>query len=182
MIKKYNDFETNEASTQAKGLDIKNEYTKLINDPGLNTLDLGVIDDSSDTDITNIQQTYKDSTVKVVDGHYILIIAEGTVIKFSDLEHLDESLGDFFSFRKKDTVLIEPEISAEISKILHQKNNGIAGNLGLESIAEGQPKVYDQILFSFDKDGFDSLKDEWKSSFIEMVKLAEIESTRGQNE
>jgi stalled ribosome rescue protein Dom34 len=56
-------------STQAKGLDIKNEYTKLINDPDLKTLDLGVVDDVSDTDISNIKQTYKDSVIRVVDGH-----------------------------------------------------------------------------------------------------------------
>ena len=69
-IKKFNE------STQAKGLDIKNEYTKLINDPELKSLDLGVVDDVSDTAISNIKQTYKNSVVRVVDGHYILSIKE----------------------------------------------------------------------------------------------------------
>jgi hypothetical protein len=90
-IKKFNDIQFNEEfdkkrkkektiltfeSTQAKGLDIKNEYTKLINDPDLTTLDLGVVDDVSDTDISNIKQTYKDSIIRVVDGHYILSVKE----------------------------------------------------------------------------------------------------------
>lgn len=85
-ITKFINYEKiSEANTQVKGLDIKNEYTKLINDPTINSLDLGVIDDVSDTDISNIKQTYKDSFVKVVDGHYILSIKENNeIIKFSD--------------------------------------------------------------------------------------------------
>jgi len=97
MIKKYTNFKLDEANTQAKGLEIKNEYTKLINDPTLNTLDLGTVDDVSDADITNIQQTYKESIVKSVDGHYILIIKEGTVIHFSDFGRMDEGFFDVMS-------------------------------------------------------------------------------------
>jgi len=63
-------------NTQAKGLDIKNEYTKLINDPTLKEIDLGLLDDVSDTDIKNIKQTYKNSTVRVLNGHYMLSVYE----------------------------------------------------------------------------------------------------------
>lgn len=70
------DESVSEATTQAKGLDIKNEYTKLINDPDLTTLDLGTVDGVSDTDITNIKQTYKDASIKVIDGHYILSVVK----------------------------------------------------------------------------------------------------------
>lgn len=69
-LKTYEDFK---AGDQAIGLDIKNDISKLINGDG-GTLDLGFVDDVSDTDITNIKQTYKDATIKVVDGHYILTI------------------------------------------------------------------------------------------------------------
>jgi len=168
MIKKYTNFEenSNEVNTQAKGLDIKNEYTKLINDPSLNTLDLGVVDGVSDTDITNIQQTYKDSQVKVVDGHYILIIAEGTILKYSDFEHLNEDgFRGFFKHKDK-----EPYVSSEVNKILHS-TNGIASELG---IGGKEPREYDQIMFAYDNDGFDNLKTEWKSMFIKMVDMATI--------
>ena len=59
-------------SEAAEGLDIKNEYSKLINDPKLGTIDLGLVVDISQTDITNIKQTYKDSIIQNVEGHYIM--------------------------------------------------------------------------------------------------------------
>ena len=72
-------YENYKAGDQAIGLDIKNDISKLIDGDG-GTLDLGSIDNVSDTDITNIKQTYKQATVKVVDGHYILSINEGKYV------------------------------------------------------------------------------------------------------
>jgi hypothetical protein len=69
MIKNFKKF--NENNNQAIGLDIKNNISKFINgDDG--TLDLGVIDNVSKTDLYNIKQTYKQTTTKIIDGHYIL--------------------------------------------------------------------------------------------------------------
>jgi len=79
IIKKFNE------STQAKGLDIKNEYTKLINDTDKKIIDLGDIDSVSDTDISNIKQTYKNSKITIVNNHYILNITE----KFTDVMTFD---------------------------------------------------------------------------------------------
>jgi hypothetical protein len=73
-MKTLKTFKTfNESNDQSIGLDIKNDISKLIDGDG-GTLDLGIIDDVSNTDINNIKQTYKDATIKVVDGHYILTI------------------------------------------------------------------------------------------------------------
>ena len=114
-IQKFTTF--NEASTQAKGVDVRNGNSKLINDDPTNTIDLGFIDDVSDTDIKNIQQTYKNSQIKTVNGHYILIIDEGTIIKFSDIDKLNEGVFDVFATKN-------PKI----------KFNKIVKNISLETI------------------------------------------------
>ena len=58
------------------GLDIKKEYTKIIDGGKGGTLDLGLVDAVSDTNIKNMEQEYPKGTVKVVDGHYIMSINE----------------------------------------------------------------------------------------------------------
>jgi len=170
MIDKYTNFELNEANTQAKGLEIKNEYTKLINDPSVNMIDLGIVDDVSDTDITNIKQTYKNSQVKVMNGHYILIVSEGTIIKYTDFEKMNEDgFGNFNFFKKR-----EPMVSKEANKILHSKTNGIASSLNIDG---KEPTLYDQILYAYDTEGFESLSKEWKEIFIKMVDMANLLAT-----
>ena len=85
MIKKYTDFDiVSEANTDATGLKIRGLETEIIDDTKTNTIDLGLVDDVSDTDITNIQQTYKNSSVHIADGHYILMVSESIIVKFSD--------------------------------------------------------------------------------------------------
>ena len=59
-----------------QSLDIKNEYTKLKNSPKVKSIDLGKVGEVADSNITNIKQTYKDAIVKVIDGHYILMLNE----------------------------------------------------------------------------------------------------------
>jgi len=161
-IEKFTTF--NEASTQAKGVAVRNGNSKLINDDPTNTIDLGVIDDVSDTDITNIQQTYKNSQIKTVNGHYILVIDENTIIKYSDFENLNEDGIGFFNkfFDKK------PEVSEEIDAILHKKINGIPSMIGIDKFK------YNQVLFAYDNDGYDSLSKEYKNIFSEMIYYAKL--------
>ena len=168
MIKKYTNFNINETNTDAKCVDIKNEYTKIINDPKSNAIDLGVVDDVSDTDIKNIQQTYKNSSIKVADGHYILFVGENNVIKYSEFENIDEGLRNkiskYFKFNR------EPHVTDDVLKYLHQ-TNGIASELGLGG---SEPREYDQILYAYDNGGFESLSNDWKEKFIKMVDLADL--------
>ena len=55
-------------------LDIENEYSKLVSTPTLDSIDLGVVGEVSDSTITNIKQTYKDAIIEISNGHYILKI------------------------------------------------------------------------------------------------------------
>jgi len=122
-IQKFTTF--NESSTQAKGVDVRNGNSKIINDDPRHTIDLGFIDDVSDTDIVNIQQTYKNSELKTVDGHYILMIEEGTIIRFSDIDKLDEGVYDIFATKnpEKNFNNITDSISKDtIEKIADLKN------------------------------------------------------------
>jgi len=167
MIKKFTEFDINESNTDAKTVDIKNEYTKIINDPTIKRIDLGAFDDVSDTDITNIQQTYKNSSIMKVDGHYILLVDEHTIIKYNDFEKMNEDgFGDFFKKKLK-----EPNVTEEINKVLHKKFNGIAGVL---NINDGEPTKYDQILYKYDQNGYDSLSESDKKIFNDMVYHAQI--------
>ena len=94
-------LQTFENFGQAIGLDIKNEYSKLINDVTIKNIDLGFVDDVSQTDITNINQTYKDAIIKNVDGHFIMSIKEE---KNSDItEGLNKELAKIESWLKDTT-------------------------------------------------------------------------------
>ena len=166
MIKKFNE------STQAKGLDIKNEYTKLINDDTMRSLDLGYTSDVSETDITNITQTYKDSIIRVIDGHYILFIKENIVLKYTDFQFLNEDgFGSFVDFFKKK----EP-VTEKTKEVLHQDINGIPEILNITKLK------YEQILYAFDKKGYDSLSSEDKKIFDQMVYYANLRVQGDEND
>jgi hypothetical protein len=77
-LKKFKDFSNEKkAGDYGIGLDIKREYTKIIDGGKGGTLDLGVVDAVSDTNIKNLKQEYPKGTISVVDGHYIMSINEG---------------------------------------------------------------------------------------------------------
>jgi len=54
------------------GVDIDNEYSKLIDGAKGGKVDLGVVGKVPEATLYNIKQTYKDATIKIVDDHYIL--------------------------------------------------------------------------------------------------------------
>jgi len=108
MIKKFDIF--NE-TTKAKGVKIKNQHTKLINDSDdKKKIDLGVADSVSKIDIANLKQTYKGSKIKEVDGHIIMSINENIELKRGEVvqSFLEQVTGkwDIYDF-KPSTDLID---------------------------------------------------------------------------
>jgi len=67
------------------GLDIKREYTKIIDGGKGGTIDLGVVDAVSDTVINNMKREYPKASVKVIDNHYVLSINESKGKEYSKL-------------------------------------------------------------------------------------------------
>ena len=65
-------------------------------------------------------------------------------------------------------------VSKEANKILHSKTNGIASSLNIDG---KEPTLYDQILYAYDTEGFESLSKEWKEIFIKMVDMANLLAT-----
>lgn len=57
----------------AIGLDIKNEYSKLINGD-TDVIEIGKVDQVADSAIYNLKQTYPDTTIDIIDGRYVMII------------------------------------------------------------------------------------------------------------
>lgn len=72
-FKQYNEQKVGDEGT---GLDIKNEYTKLINGPKDGTIDLGKVIQVPDASLYNIKQTYKNAIIREIDGHYILSLKQ----------------------------------------------------------------------------------------------------------
>jgi len=119
--------ELNEDNTKAKGLDIKNEYTKLINDPDNKILDLGVVDGVSDTAIYNLKQTYKNALIQVVDGHYIMSIKENKKNKNKDM-NIVKKFDEFLS-----------ESSENVDMLFNDIENAVGNNESL--LIQSQPGV-----------------------------------------
>lgn len=73
-LKKFTQFELKEQKVgdYGIGIDIDNEYSKIINGPKGGKLDLGKVDQVPQSSLYNIKQTYKDATIRIVDDHYIL--------------------------------------------------------------------------------------------------------------
>lgn len=57
----------------AIGLDIKNEYSKLINGD-TDVIEIGKVDQVADSAIYNLKQTYPDTTIDIIDGRYVMRI------------------------------------------------------------------------------------------------------------
>lgn len=73
-LKNYTQFNEKKVGDESTGLDIKNEYTKLVNGPKGGTISLGKVGQFPEASIYNIKQTYKDAIVKIVDDYYILML------------------------------------------------------------------------------------------------------------
>lgn len=57
----------------AIGLDIKNEYSKLINGD-TDVVEIGKVDQVADSAIYNLKQTYPDTSIDIIDGRYVMRI------------------------------------------------------------------------------------------------------------
>ena len=75
-LKTFNTFNESKVGDQAIGLDIKNQISTLVDGGKGGTIDLGIVGQVDDNTIHNIKQTYKNATINVVDGHYILNVNE----------------------------------------------------------------------------------------------------------
>ena len=73
-IKYYNDYFESATNLPKTFIQIKNEYSKLMKDPYSDIIDIGDIDLVSKSMITNLEQTYPDSTIIEKDKRYFLKI------------------------------------------------------------------------------------------------------------
>ena len=74
MIKNFSQFNEKKVGDDAIGLDIDNEYTKLVNGQKGGMIEIGKVSQVADSTISNIKQTYKDAIVKIVNDRYVLML------------------------------------------------------------------------------------------------------------
>ena len=75
-MKHVKTFETH----SEQSVDIKNEYSKIVNSPKGKVIELGKVGQVDDSTIYNLKQTYKNSILKVVNDRYVLFLNESVTM------------------------------------------------------------------------------------------------------
>jgi len=81
-MKHIKSFETH----SEQSVDIKNEYSKIVNSPKGKVIELGKVGQVDDSTIYNLKQTYKNSILKIVNDRYVLFLNESVEENEDDIK------------------------------------------------------------------------------------------------